>query len=514
MEICNFIPIYASKQRALTVIKIFLQSQHRKVLNRYVLKIHNTYDYGSVAAWAKSVIRRAGRHQHHWKAHVLHRLTIMQLPAQSWNLKLINIQKSSKMHKWRDTSTAGNCETCGTLDLDKLISDRPEAPDMIRYPANSKTQMTDDSFKSEVIQDDFCKSWLSDTGLNHNLINVCPKQLTTPEAPYIPPTSMLTNVTRNPEDLVGDLYKASIDRNATCIVEDKGPSIVWKVSEQVFDIWENMMKGASDGWTILDSSTAQILNTYRNILNYIVPRNLSRESNCFSGKHIPYAYFTVKYNCFQNGTQVRRGQTIHTNKNIAEPNTKPPHPADTCRKEGHSCLRNIVSFRHMPGRSTFKKIGRAFVHCIREVSPGYGLRDLSRVKDVILEGLGKQFPRICSSGRCCVQCWAAMSAPTLHTADAGQADEMVQQKHIDKAVDFVFNGLRRRTKRRDPIISVMHTTKTKPKNGGWITDRLRDRSVFFLSKIQHCMQQLLKCRCYVFGDNFLYQTSGIPIGGP
>ena len=71
--------------------------------------------------------------------------------------------------------------------------------------------MTDDSLKSDVIQDDFCKSWLSDIGLTHNLINVYAKQLKTQEAPYIPPTSILTNVTRNPEDLVGDLYKASID---------------------------------------------------------------------------------------------------------------------------------------------------------------------------------------------------------------------------------------------------------------------------------------------------------------
>ena len=488
MELCNFIPIYANKQRALTVIKTFLQSQHRKVPNRYILKIHNACDYGSVAAWNKSAIRRAGRYQHHWKAHVVQRLTIMQLPAQSWNLKLINIQKSSRMHKWGDASTAGICETCSTLDLDKLISDRPEAPETIRYLANSKTQMTDVSFKSDVIQDDFCRSWLSDTGLNHNLINVCPKQLETQEAPCIPPNSILTNVTRNPEDLVGDLYKASIDLNRTYTVEDKDPSIVWKVSEQVFGIWENMMKAASDRWTILDSSTEQILNPYRNILNYIVPRNLLRESNCFSGKHIPYAYFTVKYKCFQNGTQVCGGQTIHTNKNIAEPITKPPHPAHTCRKEGHSCLRNIVSFRHMPGRSTFKKIGRAFVHCIREVSPGYGLRDLSRGNDIILEGLGKQFSRNFSSGRCCVQCGAAMSAPTLHTAAAGQAYEMVQQKHIDKAFDFVFNGLRRRTKRRDPIISVMRTTKSKTKNSRWITDRLRDRSVCFLSRIKHCMQ--------------------------
>ena len=106
-----------------------------------------------------------------------------------------------------------------------------------------------------------------------------------------------------------------------------------------------------------------------------------------------------------------------------------------------------------------------------------------------------------------------MSGPTLHTADAGQAYEMAKPKIIEKAFAFVFDGLRRLTKRADPLVSVMHTAKSKTKNGGWISDRLSDRSVFFLSKIEKCMKQLLKCRYYQFGNKFCIKFRVYPSGG-
>ena len=66
----------------------------------------------------------------------------------------------------------------------------------------------------------------------------------------------------------------------------------------------------------------------------------------------------------------------------------------------------------------------------------------------------------------------------------------------------------------DPTISCLHSSKAKARFGGWITDRLGDRSVLFLSKVSHCMRALLKFRWYKFGDKYLYQKIGIPIGGP
>ena len=60
----------------------------------------------------------------------------------------------------------------------------------------------------------------------------------------------------------------------------------------------------------------------------------------------------------------------------------------------------------------------------------------------------------------------------------------------------------------------MHTANAKTRFGGWIRDVLHDRSVFYMSKIAACFCSLLQLRVYRFGDKFLVQRSGIPIGGP
>ena len=52
------------------------------------------------------------------------------------------------------------------------------------------------------------------------------------------------------------------------------------------------------------------------------------------------------------------------------------HMAHTCCKEGRSCLRNIVSFANLPGRNTFRRMGRAFIFGVRSVAPGLGLKNL------------------------------------------------------------------------------------------------------------------------------------------
>ena len=60
----------------------------------------------------------------------------------------------------------------------------------------------------------------------------------------------------------------------------------------------------------------------------------------------------------------------------------------------------------------------------------------------------------------------------------------------------------------------MHTAKSKARFGGWIRDRLSDRSIFYVSKVEHCMREPIKLRWFKFGDKYLIQKSGIPIGGP
>ena len=173
-----------------------------------------------------------------------------------------------------------------------------------------------------------------------------------------------------------------------------------------------------------------------------------------------------------------------------------------------------MSFKQLPGRATFKRVGRAFSYGLRMVAPGYGLRDLSRGKTIIENDLAKQKVRSKHSNFCCLKCGCHMRVPTLFTADAGQAYEMIKPYRIDRAFRIHFRSIEIICKKEDPTISCIHSSKAKARIGGRINDRLGDRSVLYLSKISHCMRSLAKLRWYKIGDKYLYQKVGMPIGGP
>ena len=102
----------------------------------------------------------------------------------------------------------------------------------------------------------------------------------------------------------------------------------------------------------------------------------------------------------------------------------------------------------------------------------------------------------------------------MYTADAGQAYEMVDPGRIERAFRIIFRTIQIVCGREDPTISCMHTPKANARFGGWIRDRLNDLSVFYLSKVSHCMRSLVKLRWFKFGNKYLFQKSGTPIGGP
>ena len=50
--------------------------------------------------------------------------------------------------------------------------------------------------------------------------------------------------------------------------------------------------------------------------------------------------------------------------------------------------------------------------------------------------------------------------------------------------------------------------------GGQIHQPAEGRVVFWLDRIRHCVDRLLAMDIYRFGDGFVQQETGIPIGGP
>ena len=76
------------------------------------------------------------------------------------------------------------------------------------------------------------------------------------------------------------------------------------------------------------------------------------------------------------------------------------------------------------------------MHGLTAVAPGFGIRNLSTAKDTILEELSKQHPRdsVCP---CCIRCGLPLIGPTVYTADAGQACEVIKPARIKRAFKII-----------------------------------------------------------------------------
>ena len=152
--------------------------------------------------------------------------------------------------------------------------------------------------------------------------------------------------------------------------------------------------------------------------------------------------------------------------------------------------------------------------CVSTTMGGLGIWGLSKGKHILSAAIEKQYPRPLDREHYCIQCGDLMSRPTLYTGDAGQAYEMIQPSRVERAFRMVFKAVQITTKKENPTISCQHTTKVRTCFGGRVRGRLGDRTILLLSKIAHCMRSLVKLRWYKFGNAYLWQKAGIPIGGP
>ena len=211
----------------------------------------------------------------------------------------------------------------------------------------------------------------------------------------MPPPELAPFHSEPPEQQTCGLYQCTTAVDHTFTVEDKDPSVLWQMgSTCLFSYWFYLMTHAPERWEVQAISKETVLKNYRGILDTILPKSLIGVSNAFSSVHIPYAYFTVKYKCFKAAAQQCCGALIPAQPTTkTQPQSHTPHPAHTCNKTGHSCLRNIISFKKVPGRAAFKRVGRAFMHVVREAAPGYGIRDLSKGKKIIERNVGRQLKR-------------------------------------------------------------------------------------------------------------------------
>lgn len=262
----------------------------------------------------------------------------------TWNLKLVNVQRVTKKHIWTEDSN---------LSLDETVENK-HCPDLIRIPANSKTKVNAMEYDACKIQKEYCNTWLCDIGANRDLMPPL-KQFKNTETPgdiLTLPNKLRNHVNHTPDLLLADLVHTGTERGVTITVEDKDPSVLWRMTKNcVMNFWRSRMRMASDRWQIFGTPATNVLTAYHKLLNRIVPRNLMPGSNAFGINNVPYIYFTVKHKCFKASYQRKAGATIPPAPSSLSENPQAHfHRAHTCCNEGHSCLRNIVSFKKLPGR--------------------------------------------------------------------------------------------------------------------------------------------------------------------
>jgi hypothetical protein len=85
-----------------------------------------------------------------------------------------------------------------------------------------------------------------------------------------------------------------------------------------------------------------------------------------------------------------------------------------------------------------------------------------------------------------------MTHPTIFSADAGQAYEVVSESLINTTLAVIFRAVPKNCGIGDPTVSVLHSAKANVLFGGRADDPLKDRTVFFVSKVQKCVLALLQ----------------------
>ena len=185
----------------------------------------------------------------------------------------------------------------------------------------------------------------------------------------------------------------------------------------------------------------------------------------------------------------------------------------TCDRPGHSCFRNIVSFVALPGRKIFKSVGRALRTVFEVCWSSWCFKDQARSGVELSERYNKTKNRPANEVRCCAKCKKPMATPGGTTADAGQAYEAVRRSFVSGCLDALFKTAST-PKFAAKTTSVLKTVKYYGFVGGQIHQLAEDRVVFWLNRIRHCVDRLLAMDIYRFGDGFVQQETGIPIGGP
>ena len=223
------------------------------------MKVQPAYDVSTVKQWARDILKDRGRDRPHWRRFQSINLHMVAMPSPSWHLKLVNIQRHTRSHRWDLPRLAGHIAPdhhhpsqsanvfrsiapaqphANRLCLSELIRPppkRPPLPSLVRIAANSKTPVRQFEHDSDAKQLQFCTDWLRGAGVNHDLV---PSRTPPPSHLRASHTKSRASHGRIPASQEQDLFSCSFENKAVYNVEDKDPSVLWRINDaKVFDLW-------------------------------------------------------------------------------------------------------------------------------------------------------------------------------------------------------------------------------------------------------------------------------------
>ena len=128
------------------------------------MKVTSTYHAPSIKAWAKRVVVQAGGLRPNWTKYTLARIQVVSMPMNTWNLKLVNIQRTMRNHRWDLHSMLAS--------MDGAHEQEEETADLVRIPANSKSRFDLEEQYASSTQRSHCYSFLGTIGVNHDLVSI------------------------------------------------------------------------------------------------------------------------------------------------------------------------------------------------------------------------------------------------------------------------------------------------------------------------------------------------------
>ena len=403
------------------------------------------------------------------------------------------------MDKWRTQllKAPGDLRRFPIGDLDTLTDHQRDliasGIDLLRVPCCGKLSIANTTTTLSENQYQHCRDFLSRCGLSA-LWDIL--------RPHLGPSKFDSDDTiakQNPHrDLMNLPFRFMDEFTQTCgipmtiTVQDKDPSVLWMSS-----VWgyaarlKHQLEHSNGRWEFSALSTEEVIKMYQKLHDSALNPRIRAFKTPININNVPYIYGTVKRKCWSDGPSRPRDGVFEDRK--------------ICKKDGHSCFRQIVSFIALPSRPVFRRISRAFNFMIDTIWDSFDFQDLSTAASEVFVAHSHLVSR-----PTCLRCNKTVEGGlSVKTVDAGQAYEAVKFSYVNHTIDLVCSTANRSFN----FVAVSRSPKSHvfPLPSKQFLDGFATYSV---DDVKTCFQHTLQMRVYRFGDRFVRQVEGMPIGGP